>query len=369
MKTVLLLIAVALWRGQLPPKSSPCRRRSRLACLGRNLKSSLPPAVHIDGWIGKRIDANVRAGCCRSTLSRCWPGIVIGPEAILGSGSTSASGCTRPLWPGRTRAIRCCDSRSIVSPRSSVQLRGSRTAILAPTCPRSGLASSPATTGMFWSHKYNLIGLLTYYQYTGDTAALQACRKMGDLLIATFPEKKSILAAGTHKGMAATSVLEPIVLLYRTTGDKRYLDFAHYIVRSWDEPGGPKVLTTLLSEKQVNKTANGKAYEMLSNLVGLCELYRATGDAQLLASRPQRLARHRREPALHYRQPPVRPEHFHGDHELPNGPERQHLRNVRYRHLDAAQLAIAAADRRGEVRRRIRAIALQPLGRRPESAR
>ena len=46
---------------------------------------------------------------------------------------------------------------------------------------------------------------------------------MGDLLIATFPAKKSILAAGTHVGMAATSVLEPIVLLYRLTGDERYL--------------------------------------------------------------------------------------------------------------------------------------------------
>ena len=30
------------------------------------------------------------------------------------------------------------------------------------------------------------------------------------------------------------------------------------------------------------KTANGKAYEMMSNLVGLCELYRATGDDTLL---------------------------------------------------------------------------------------
>ena len=62
---------------------------------------------------------------------------------------------------------------------------------------------------------------------------------MGDLLIATFPAKKSILAAGTHVGMAATSVLEPIVLLYRFTGDERYLDFARYIVKSWDEPNGP----------------------------------------------------------------------------------------------------------------------------------
>jgi DUF1680 family protein len=134
-----------------------------------------------------------------------------------------------------------------------------------------------------WSHKYNLIGLLTYYQYTGNEDALSACRKMGDLLISTFgPGKKSILSAGTHVGMAATSVLEPVVLLYRFTGEERYLAFARYLVNSWDEPNGPKIIATLLREKQVNKTANGKAYEMLSNLVGLCELARATGDRRLL---------------------------------------------------------------------------------------
>jgi uncharacterized protein len=55
-----------------------------------------------------------------------------------------------------------------------------------------------------WSHKYNLIGLLTYYRYTGNPAALAASRKIGDLLLATFPAKRSILAAGTHMGMAAT---------------------------------------------------------------------------------------------------------------------------------------------------------------------
>jgi hypothetical protein len=169
-----------------------------------------------------------------------------------------------------------------------------------------------------WSHKYCLIGLLTYHQYTGNEAALNACRKMGDLLIATFgPGKKSILSAGTHVGMAATSVLEPVVVLYRFTGDDRYLDFARYIVKSWDEPNGPKIIATLLSEKQVNKTANGKAYEMLSNLVGLCELARATGDRDLL------------QPVLNAWQDIVakrlyltgsasQGEHFRGDFELPN---------------------------------------------------
>jgi DUF1680 family protein len=133
-----------------------------------------------------------------------------------------------------------------------------------------------------WSHKYCLIGLLTYHQYTRHAGALQASRKAADLLIATFPSQRSILAAGTHEGMAATSVLEPIVLLYRITGDARYLRFARYIVQSWDEPKGPGIVKSLLAGQPVNKVSNGKAYEMLSNLVGLCELARATGERPLI---------------------------------------------------------------------------------------
>ncbi len=170
-----------------------------------------------------------------------------------------------------------------------------------------------------WSHKYCLIGLLTYYQFTGNTAALEACRKAADLLIATFgPGKKSILAAGTHVGMAASSVLEPIVILYRFTGDSRYLDFAQYLVQSWAEPNGPHILQTLLTAKSVQKTANGKAYEMLSNLVGLCELYRVTGEKdylQAVLNAWQDVVANR----LYLTGSASQGEHFHGDHELPNG--------------------------------------------------
>ena len=134
-----------------------------------------------------------------------------------------------------------------------------------------------------WTHKYNLLGLLTYYRYAPSPQVLGAARRIGDLLIATFPSQKSILRAGEHMGMAATSVLEPIVLLYGATGESKYLQFARYIVRSWDEPGGPRIVQSLLEGKGVHQTANAKAYEMMSNLVGLCELARTTGDKSLLA--------------------------------------------------------------------------------------
>lgn len=133
-----------------------------------------------------------------------------------------------------------------------------------------------------WVHKYCLIGLLSYHGISGDPEALAASRRAADLLISQFPEKRSILIAGTHAGMAPTSVLEPIVLLYRATGDKRYLEFARYIVRSWDEPTGPRIVSAMLREKTVLAVGNRKTYEMLSCYVGLCELYRVTGERPFL---------------------------------------------------------------------------------------
>ena len=136
-----------------------------------------------------------------------------------------------------------------------------------------------------WVHKYDLLGLLAYYQATGDEPALGASRKIGDLLVRTFgtgPGQRDIIAAGTHVGMASTSVLEAMVNLYRFTGDLRYLNFCEYLVRAWDQPNGPKIIASLLSTGSVFHTANAKAYEMMSNLVGLVELYRITGKEEYL---------------------------------------------------------------------------------------
>lgn len=138
-----------------------------------------------------------------------------------------------------------------------------------------------------WVHKYNLLGLLTYVHYTGHTPApmaLDAAKKIGELLLATFGTsgQLDLNERSTHVGMASGSLLEPIVLLYRATGDQRFLDFARLIVEKWEAANGPKLISALAGNTPVKQTANAKAYEMLSCLVGLCELYRATGEVRYL---------------------------------------------------------------------------------------
>lgn len=133
-----------------------------------------------------------------------------------------------------------------------------------------------------WAHKYDLLGLLTYYQYTQSKPALLACRHVGDLLMRTFGTgRRDINKAGEHMGMASCSVIEPMLLLYRATGDGRYLNFAKYIVTNYDAPGGPRVVSSFEKYGRVDKVANGKAYEMLSNFNGLIEMYRVTGKDNL----------------------------------------------------------------------------------------
>jgi DUF1680 family protein len=132
-----------------------------------------------------------------------------------------------------------------------------------------------------WSHKYCLFGLLTYWQYCHEPAALECCRRAGDLLVKTFgpgPGQRSLNAAGTHQGLASGSVLQPMVMLYRATKDPKYLDWCRWMVEAWEQPDGPKLVSSLLGGRGVDRTADGKAYEMMSCLVGLVDLTRALRD-------------------------------------------------------------------------------------------
>ncbi len=130
-----------------------------------------------------------------------------------------------------------------------------------------------------WTHKYNMIGLLAYHELTGSAEALHACERMADLIVQVLGNgegQRDIIASGTHVGMAPTSILEPMVKLYELTQNPNYLDFCNHLVASWEQAHGPKLISSLLKHGDVHRTSNNKAYEMLSCLVGLADLYQLT---------------------------------------------------------------------------------------------
>ena len=139
-----------------------------------------------------------------------------------------------------------------------------------------------------WGRKYVLLGLLAYYDQTKDVKVLEAAKKEADLLIREAGEDSGVNIAATGwtgwKGLAPSSVLEPVALLYQKTGEQRYLDFARHIIHSWDSPNklsptGIRLIHESLSGTPLWEMSGApKAYEMMSCFEGLCEMYRITGD-------------------------------------------------------------------------------------------
>ncbi len=136
-----------------------------------------------------------------------------------------------------------------------------------------------------WAHKYAIIGLLNYYSVTGYKPALEAAKKAADLICSTFgdePGKRDLMTAGAHVGLAPGSILEPMVDLYRYTGDQKYLDFCKYILRAFEQPDGPKLISQLEKYGDVTKVGDAKAYEMLSCFLGILKYYKLTGEQKYL---------------------------------------------------------------------------------------
>jgi DUF1680 family protein len=141
-----------------------------------------------------------------------------------------------------------------------------------------------------WIQKYVLLGLIAEYDQTGKQADLEAAKRSADYVLSrNGPGKLSIEEYGppSHKGGCSFSILEPMVLLYERTGEKRYLDFARYIVAAWSKPGkyapqGIRLIENAEAGTPLVESEVLHSYALMSCFEGLCELYRATGKQRYL---------------------------------------------------------------------------------------
>ena len=138
-----------------------------------------------------------------------------------------------------------------------------------------------------WGRKYVLLGLIKWYDLSGDKKALQAACKLADYTMTQIGEgKEHIYNTGSYYGMASGSILEPIMFLYNRTKEQKYLDFAQFLVKDAEEQGGaqlialadvPVYLRHPIGNHLWYKENGQKAYEMMSCYVGLLELAKTTG--------------------------------------------------------------------------------------------
>jgi uncharacterized protein len=290
------------------PEAVPCAVTDRQ-------DAQMPGAGHWDGFLGARLDANVSGRLLTVDESRLLEGFRQRPgrQAWDGEhvGKWLHAATLAWAYTGDPRLREKLDR--VVGELGKCQLEDGYLGTYLP--------EQRWTEWDVWAHKYDMIGLLTYYRFTGNPQALEISRRCADLLCRTFgkgPGQRNLLDAGWHMGMAPTSVLEPMVLLYRVTGDEKYLGFCRYILSIWETPKGPRIVSTLLTAKRVDKVGNAKAYEMLSCLNGLLEFHRTTGDEKALQAALnawQDIV----EKRLYLTGTASYKELFHDDYDLPNG--------------------------------------------------
>lgn len=140
-----------------------------------------------------------------------------------------------------------------------------------------------------WGRKYVLLGM----QYFLDVCKKEdeelrrrviatMCDNLDYILskIGSAEEGKTPITKTSNfwLGLNSCSILEPVVRLYNLTGEKKYLDFADYIVSTGGVDEGNIFELAYEGKLYPYQYPVTKAYEMMSNFEGLMEYYRVTGE-------------------------------------------------------------------------------------------
>ncbi len=161
-----------------------------------------------------------------------------------------------------------------------------------------------------WCRKYTLWGLLEAADLLDDPHVLSCADRMAEQLLTDLEALGVRLKdTGVMSGMPSCSILKPVLILYRLTGKRTYLDFARSAADEWEREDGecPNLIVSAMraespirwydrdrspAAREVFSGGEGtdgdewiaKAYEMMSCFDGICELYRVTGEEKYLSA-------------------------------------------------------------------------------------
>ena len=137
-----------------------------------------------------------------------------------------------------------------------------------------------------WCRKYVILGMQYYYDICTDEALkekiVEFLKAHADYIIEHLGngegQKPINEASGAWYGLNSSSILEPMVKLYNMTGEKRYLDFAEYIISEGGALGINVFNAALENKLYPYQYGVSKAYEMISCFEGIIEYYKVTGN-------------------------------------------------------------------------------------------
>ena len=142
------------------------------------------------------------------------------------------------------------------------------------------------TSWDMWARKYVILGMAYFTDIcksrTLKERIVRALVRHADYILAHVGEgdgKIEILDTSAHVGaMNSASILEAFVRMYTRTEDKKYLDFAEYIISTGMCKGADLVGLCLEKKLYPYQFPVTKAYEMMSCFEGLLEYYKLTGN-------------------------------------------------------------------------------------------
>jgi DUF1680 family protein len=128
-----------------------------------------------------------------------------------------------------------------------------------------------------WGHYHAMIGLLLWHEDTGDKQALACVKRIGDLFCDRFLDNPKERLHDTGVQEMNQAPVHALAWLYRLTGNDRYLRMAEQIVAEFAIPPAGDYLKAALAGKEFWETPKPR-WESLHPIMGLSELYRATGN-------------------------------------------------------------------------------------------
>lgn len=195
------------------------------------------------------------------------------------------------MW-GKFVRSGCMFYRHSRDPRIKARMQEAVADILSTERANGSISTVPVAeqpggrNGDLWERKYVLLGLEGYYaDVEADPRVLAAMRRQADAILAQIgPDpKQDVLALGwSPNHVESSTLLEPMVRLYRLTGETRYLDFAKYLVARGGALGSD--LVQMAHDKVPPHLMGGvypKAYETTSYFEGLADYLRVADDARV----------------------------------------------------------------------------------------